>query len=64
MCIRDRRNGKQTLVKNGCLKGAVLDNDKDLTKKGQQELDEVYGLKHFLLDFSMSHERGVKESVI
>lgn len=58
------RNGKQTLVKNGCLKGAVLDNDKDLTKKGQQELDEVYGLKHFLLDFSMIHERGVKESVI
>lgn len=58
------RNGKQTLVKNGCLKGAVLDNDKDLTKKGQQELDEIYGLKHFLLDFSMIHERGVKESVI
>ena len=58
------RDGKQTLVKNGCLKGAVLDNDKDLTKKGQQELDEVYGLKHFLLDFSMIHERGVKESVI
>ena len=58
------RSGKQTLVKNGCLKGAVLDNDKDLTKKGQQELDEVYGLKHFLLDFSMIHERGVKESVI
>lgn len=58
------RDGKQTLVKNGCLKGAVLDNDKDLTKKGQHELDEVYGLKHFLLDFSMIHERGVKESVI
>ena len=46
------RSGKQTLVKNGCLKGAVLDHDKDLTKKGQQELDEIYGLKHFLLDFS------------
>ena len=58
------RSGKQTLVKNGCLKGAVLDNDKDLTKKGQQELDEVYGLKHFLLDFSLIHERGVKEAVI
>lgn len=58
------RRGKQTLVKNGCLKGAVLDHDKDLTKKGQQELDEIYGLKHFLLDFSLIHERGVKEAVI
>lgn len=58
------RSGKQTLVKNGCLKGAVLDHDKDLTKKGQQELDEVYGLKHFLLDFSLIHERGVKKAVI
>ena len=58
------RSGKQTLVKDGCLKGAVLDNDKDLTKKGQQELDEVYGLKHFLLDFSLIQERGVREAVI
>ncbi len=58
------RNGIQTLIKNGCLKGAVLDNDKDLTKKGQQELDEIYGLKHFLLDFSLINERGVKETII
>ena len=58
------RSGKQTLIRSSCLKGAVLDNDKDLTKKGQQELDEVYGLKHFLLDFSLIHERGVKEAVI
>lgn len=58
------RSGKQTLIRSGCLKGAVLGNDKDLTKKGQQELDEVYGLKHFLLDFSLIHERGVKEAVI
>ena len=58
------RNGMQTLIKGGCLKGAVLDNDKDLTKKGQQELDEIFGLKHFLLDFSLIQERGVKETVI
>ena len=58
------RSGKQTLIRSGCLKGAVLGNDKDLTKKGQQELDEVYGLKHFLLDFSLIHERSVKEAVI
>ena len=58
------RSGKQTLIRSGCLKGAVLGNDKDLTKKGQQGLDEVYGLKHFLLDFSLIHERDVKEAVI
>ena len=58
------RSGKQTLIRSGCLKGAVLGNDKDLTKKGQQELDEVYGLKHFLLDFSLIHERSGKEAVI
>jgi len=58
------RNGMQTLIKGGCLKGAVLDNDKDLTKKGQQELDEIFGLKHFLLDFSLIQERGIKETVI
>lgn len=58
------RSGKQTLIRSSCLKGAVLDHDKDLTKKGQQELDEIYGLKHFLLDFSLIHERGVKEAVI
>ena len=58
------QDGIRTLIQGGCLKGAVLDNAKDLTKKGQQELDEVYGLKHFLLDFSLIHERGVKETVI
>ncbi|UQT48665.1 DUF2207 domain-containing protein [Flavonifractor plautii] len=27
------RSGKQTLIRSSCLKGAVLDNDKDLTKR-------------------------------
>ena len=58
------RDGMQTLVKGGCLKGAVLDSTKNLTKTGQQELDEVLGLKHFLLDFSLIQERSVKETVI
>ncbi|MBR2181127.1 MAG: 50S ribosomal protein L19, partial [Oscillospiraceae bacterium] len=49
--------------RNGCLKGAVLDNEKDLTNKGRQELDELYGLKHFLLDFSLIQERGIQETV-
>lgn len=58
------RDGMQTLVKGGCLKGAVLDSTKNLTKTGQQELNEVLGLKHFLLDFSLIQERSVKETVI
>ena len=58
------RNGLQTLIRGGCLKGALCENIKSLTKKGQQELDEVLGLKRFLLDFSLIQERGVKETVI
>lgn len=58
------RDGMQTLIRNGCVKGAILDNAKELTKKGQQELNEIYGLKHFLLDFSLIQERGVKETVV
>lgn len=27
-------------------------------------MDEIYGLKHFLLDFSLIQERGVQETVI
>ena len=30
----------------------------------QRQLDEILGLKRFLLDFSLIHERGVKETVI
>ena len=58
------RDAMQTLVLSGCLKGAILENAKNLTKKGQQELDELYGLKHFLLDFSLIQERGVAETVL
>jgi len=58
------RNGNQTLMRGGCLKGAVCENIKSLTKKGQEELDELFGLKRFLLDFSLIQERGVNETVI
>lgn len=46
------------------MKGALLDNVKSLTREGQQELDEVLGLKRFLLDFSLIQERGVKETIL
>ena len=60
-CIRE---AKQILIHNGCFKGAVCNGPKDLTKVGKQQLDEILGLKRFLLDFSLIHERGVKETVI
>lgn len=58
------KDGLQTLIRGGCLKGAVCDDIGSLTGKGQRELDEILGLKRFLLDFSLIRERGVKETVI
>ena len=52
------------LSMDGCLKNVPLESEKELTEKGIQELNEIYGLKHFLLDFSLIQERGVKETVI
>lgn len=60
-CIRE---ANQTLIQTGCFKGAVCDGPKDLTDEGKRQLDEILGLKRFLLDFSLIHERGVKETVI
>lgn len=53
-----------TMIRGGCYKGAVCQGVKSLTPKGQRQLDEILGLKRFLLDFSLIHERGVKETVI
>ena len=59
-----RREAGRFLRQNGCLKGAVCKGVKSLTRQGQRQLDEILGLKRFLLDFSLIHERGVKETVI
>lgn len=58
------RNGMQALVQGSCLKYGNLETEKDLTKEGQRQLNEIYGLKHFLLDFSLIRERGIEETVI
>ena len=60
-CVKE---AKQTLIRTGCLKGAVCNSQKDLTGEGKRQLNEILGLKRFLLDFSLIHERGVKETVI
>lgn len=55
---------KQTLIQGGCLKGASCDDRHDLTEKGGRQLDEILGLKRFLLDFSLIGERDVRETAI
>lgn len=60
-CIKE---AKQILIRTGCLKSTVCNGTKDLTQEGKNQLNEILGLKRFLLDFSLIHERGVKETVI
>lgn len=58
------RDAKQTLVRTGCFRGAICNGMKDLTGQGKRQLDEILGLKRFLLDFSLIQERSVQETVI
>lgn len=59
-----RQDADRTMIRSGCYHGAVCQGVKSLTQKGQKQLDEILGLKRFLLDFSLIHERGIKETVI
>lgn len=60
-CAQD---GKQALLSGGCFKRPDRDGLRALSEQGKKELDEILGLKRFLLDFSLIHERGVRETVI
>ena len=60
-CIRE---GKQGLIRSVCLKGATCTGLKSLTKQGLAQLDEILGLKRYLLEFSLIQERGIHETVI
>lgn len=59
-----RMDADRTMIRAGCYRGAVCEGVKSLTEQGQRQLDEILGLKRFLLDFSLIHERGVRETVI
>ena len=48
----------------GCRRRAACRGVRDLTAQGRRQLDEILGLKRFLLDFSLIHERGVRETVL
>lgn len=59
-----QQDADRAMTSAGCYRGKVCRGLKSLTRQGQQQLDEILGLKRFLLDFSLIHERGVKETVI
>lgn len=59
-----QKDADRTMIRAGCYRGAVCKGVKSLTPQGQRQLDEILGLKRFLLDFSLIHERGVNETVI
>lgn len=59
-----RKDADRTMIRAGCYRGAVCEGVKSLTEQGQRQLDEILGLKRFLLNFSLIHERGVQETVI
>ncbi len=56
--------GELTLSRTGCLKGNKCRRAKDLTPRGQQQRNELLGLKRYLLDFSLLAERDVKETLL
>lgn len=59
-----RQDADRVLTRGGCCRGAECKGVKSLTAQGKKQLDEILGLKRFLLDFSLIHERGVRETVI
>lgn len=74
-CMRNRRpliafvdsckhDAQRVMHGGGWLKGAECRSRRDLTPTGLEQLNQIWGLKRFLLDFSLIHERGVGETVI
>lgn len=59
-----RQDADRTLIRGGCYRGAVCEGVKSLTTQGKKQLDEILGLKRYLLDFSLIQEREVQETVI
>lgn len=57
-------DAQRTMHGGGWLKGAECRGRRDLSETGLEQLDQIWGLKRFLLDFSLIHERGVGETVI
>lgn len=60
-CLQD---AERVLTQEGYFKGTSRKGVGQLTREGLRQLEEILGLKRFLVDFSLIHERGVRETVI
>ncbi len=58
------RSGVTKLIQSGCLCGAKCESAKDLTQKGNVQLNELLGLKRYLQEFSLLDERSVIDTVL
>ena len=59
-----KSNATRTMLDAHWLKNAACRGRRDLTEQGLEQLNQILGLKRFLLDFSLIHERGAGEAVI
>ena len=59
-----KSNATRTMLDERWLKNVACRGRRDLTEQGVEQLNQILGLKRFLLDFSLIHERGVEETVI
>ena len=59
-----KSDATRTMADKRWLKNIACRSRRDLTEAGVEQLDQILGLKRFLLDFSLIHERGVGETVI
>ena len=57
-------NAETVLSQKNAFKGFGKNDFSSLSEAGLLQLDEVLGFRKYLLDFSLIHERGVKETVI
>lgn len=58
------KDAETAMVQRGFFANAIRNSVRGLTQYGRQQYNEVMGLKRYLLEFSLIHERGVNETVI
>lgn len=59
-----RQDSKQSILSLGCFKKPDENGIKNFTPAGLTQLDEILGLKRFLLDFSLIREREIQETIL
>ena len=59
-----RKDSEQSILSLDCFKKPDGDGLKNFTPAGLEQLDEILGLKRFLLDFSLIQERGIQDTIL